>query len=108
MKSSILAPKPKKQTAHAKAAHEYAQAALQAAEDSGDDCMAAQVEFLLACVALWLLRLQSESERTEQAVSKAKDELRIGLERLKRYPEVKTRVYEEQMKVYFGYFAENN
>lgn len=108
MKSSILAPKPKKQTAHAKAAQEYAQEALRAAKDSGDDCMAAQVEFLLACVALWLLRLQSEGERSEEAVSKAKDELNICLERLKRYPEVKIRVYEEQMRVYLGYFAENS
>jgi hypothetical protein len=108
MKSSILAPKPKKQTAHAKAAYEYAQAALQAAKDSGDDCMAAQVEFLLACVALWMLRLQSEGERAEEAVSKGKDELQICLERLKRYPEVRTRVYEEQMRVYLGYFAETS
>lgn len=108
MKSSILAPKPKKQTAHAKTAQEYAQEALRAAKDSGDDCMAAQVEFLLACVALWLLRLQSEGERSEEALSKAKDELNICLERLKRYPEVKIRVYEEQMRVYLGYFAENS
>jgi hypothetical protein len=108
MKSSILAPKPKKQTAHAKAALEYAQAALQAAKESGDNCMAAQVEFLLACVALWLLRLQSESERSDEAVSKAKDELQICIERLKPYPEVKIKVYEEQMRVYLGYFAENS
>lgn len=108
LKSSNLAPRPKKQTAHAEAAREYAQAALQAAKESEDDCMAAQVEFLLACVALWLLRLQSDGERSEEVVSKAKDELQICTERLKRHPEVQIRVYEEQMRAYLAYFAEDS
>lgn len=104
--SSILAPKPKKQTAHAKAAQEFGQAALRAANESGDSCMAAQVEFLLACVGVWTVHVQREGDKAEDAETRARDELQICMDRLKRYPELKMRVYEEQLKIYLGYLSE--
>ncbi|KAF3006907.1 hypothetical protein E8E13_011166 [Curvularia kusanoi] len=48
IKSSILSSKPKKKTAHAKAAQEYAQETLKTARESQDESRVAQAEFQLA------------------------------------------------------------
>lgn len=103
MNCSILAPKPKKQSAHAQAAQEYGRASLQAAKESGDECMAAQVEFLLACVAAWVAHLQRSGDKSGDEIAKVEGDMQNKLEKLKRYPELKMKVYEEQMRVYLGY-----
>lgn len=106
IKCSMLAPKPKIQKEHAKAAHEYVKASLQAAKESGNECMVTQVEFLQACLAAWALHLLPRSERSSDADAKAVEDLQYGLEKLGRHPGVKIKVHEDQMSVYLRYLSE--
>lgn len=106
IKCSILAQKPKLRKEHAKLANDYGRASLQAAKESGDDCIVAQVEFLQACVTAWAFQLLPSGERSHDAESKAKEDLQYGLEKLRRHPGVKIKVHEDQMRVYLGYLSE--
>jgi len=107
-RSSMLAPKPKNRTEHAREAQVYGDASLKASVESGDQCMTAQVEFMLACVAVWSMHLQNISGKSTDAESKVRLDLENALIKLKRYPELKIRLYEEQRKVYLGYLSDQS
>jgi hypothetical protein len=106
IKSSILAPEPVVRKKHAEQAIKYGEASLIASRDSGDNCMVSQVEFMLACAAVWNLHLQPNVNRSSDEESKARLELQDSFEKLKRYRKLEIRVYEEQMKVYLEYLSD--
>ncbi|KAH8727730.1 acyl transferase/acyl hydrolase/lysophospholipase [Phaeosphaeriaceae sp. PMI808] len=89
---------------HAEKAQEYGEAALENVEKCGDDCMVAQVEFLLACVTAWKVYLRIKSGEDRIA---ARDGVRVlmdtRLAKLREFSNVSIEWYEGQAKLYLGY-----
>jgi hypothetical protein len=90
-------------------AQKYGEVALENVMKSGDDCMAAQVEFLLACTTVWKVYLQIKAGGSG---TKERDEVEIAqllllqkMERLRAYPKLEMEYYEGQVRTYAGYLA---
>jgi hypothetical protein len=102
---SILARKPEKQVAHAREAEEYGETSIINLKDCGDECMVAQVEFLLVCITAWRVYLRSRDDGFDEAVyHDVQARMENSLNKLRRYEELKVEAFERQRDFYLGYF----
>jgi hypothetical protein len=101
------APEERKQ--HSDEAQQYGETALANALKSGDMCMAAQVNFLIATVTAWQIYLQLKlgEEDADGSVKKENVEmlLRQRLDQLRKFPQLNIGKYEVQAKTYAGYLV---
>ncbi|KAF2682694.1 hypothetical protein K458DRAFT_390614 [Lentithecium fluviatile CBS 122367] len=101
---SMITQNSTKRKKHAHQAREYGEVALENVTKCADECMVAQMEFLLACVTAWEMYLQSEVDgQDHQVTENVQVLLETRLNRLRRFQELKIEFYEEQMKTYLGY-----
>jgi hypothetical protein len=87
---------------YAERAREYGEIALRNVEGRGDECMVAQVRFLLACAEAWAICVRGD-EGDEGGVERAGEVLGERLGVLRRFGELDFRRYEEQAERYRGY-----
>lgn len=83
-------------------ARQYGEAALNNVFSCDDECMVAQVEFLLACVSARKVYLQAKinsSVRTEGVESLMREKLGA----LSKFPHLDMDGYEAQADIYLGY-----
>lgn len=94
---------------HAAQAQKYGEVALENVMKAGDGCMAAQVEFLLACTTVWKVYLRVRSSQPEHGESPEAESAQLllfqRLERLREYPRLPMDYYEEQVRTYAGYLT---
>lgn len=70
----------------------------------GDECMVAQVEFMLACVTAWKVYLGSKSgEESAAGREGVRLLMRKRLSNLRLFPMLHIEEYEVQAKTYLGY-----
>jgi hypothetical protein len=106
---SQIARAPEERKEHANQAQKYGEIALENVVNCGDECMAAQLEFFLACVTVWKVYLhikQHESESDSSADCESAQLLLYNrMEKLKDYPKLDTSWYEGQVRTYVGYLT---
>jgi hypothetical protein len=101
---SMMASTSTRRKGHAQQAREYGEVALENVTKCRDECMVAQMDFLLACITAWEMYLQSEIDgRDHQVIETVQVLLETRLNRLRGFKELKIKFYEEQMKTYLGY-----
>ena len=100
---------PEERKEHADQAKKYGETALENVVKSGDECMAAQVEFLLACVTAWKVYLLLKSHGSEQGGNVDTESVQTLLlkrkEKLQEYPQLDAAWYEEQARTYTRYLT---
>jgi hypothetical protein len=104
---SIAARDPREQKTACDQARNYGEAALDNVLSSGDACMVAQVEFLIACVSTWKMFLQSRMSgtdiRSHPRRTAMENEMEERLGGLRRFPNLDMEGYEAQAAKYLGY-----
>jgi hypothetical protein len=98
--SQLARPLPERK-AHADRAQEFGEAALDNVVMCGDQCMVAQVEFMLACVVAWKVYLGMKSGEDGREGVRVLMGRRV--EGLRGFGNVDVRWYEERARVYLGY-----
>lgn len=100
---------PEERKEHAEKAQKYGETALENVVKCKDECMAAQVEFLLACVTAWKVYLQTKDVAINPDRSVEVDNTQLLLmrrmEALRGYPKLDMSWYEGQVRTYVGYMA---
>jgi hypothetical protein len=86
---------------YAERAREFGEVALRNIEGGGDECMVAQVRFLLACAEAWGVCVRGN----EGSVERTEEMLGERLEELRSFSELNFRRYEEQAERYWGYLG---
>jgi hypothetical protein len=103
--SQMTRPLPERKE-HADQAQKYGEAALENVVKCSNDCMVAQVEFMLACVTAWKVYLRIKSGEDGTA---GREGVRVlmetRLENLSAFPKLQLEWYEEQARTYLGYLA---
>jgi hypothetical protein len=94
---------------YAHQAQQYGEGALANAVKSGDVCIAAQAEFLLAIITAWKIYLQLKSEGVDVNISMERENVEIlllqRLHQLRQFPNVDIGKYEAQAKTFTGYLV---
>lgn len=94
---------------YAEQARRYGEIALENVIKSEDQCMAAQVEFLLACITAWKVYLQMRDVQREPSASFDTDSAQLLLsqrmEQLRGYSKLDMTWYEGQVRTYAGYLT---
>jgi hypothetical protein len=94
---------------HADQAQKYGEIALENVVKCGDECMAAQVEFFLACVTAWKVYLHVRDDVSgsdSSADSESAQMLLVNrMEKLKEYPALDVGWYKEQVRTYIRYLT---
>ncbi|KAL6706652.1 hypothetical protein ACN47E_005194 [Coniothyrium glycines] len=94
---------------HAEQAQKYGEIALENVTKCGDECMATQVEFLLACVIAWKMYLldKNKGAQLDNGADTVAVQLMLlrRLEKLKEYPRLDAGWYEGQVRIYTGYLT---
>ncbi|KAH3962123.1 hypothetical protein HBI25_217790 [Parastagonospora nodorum] len=89
---------------HADQAQGYGEVALENVMKCGDECMVAQVEFMLACVTAWKVYLRMKGG--EEGAG-GREGVRVLMESrlggLRAFPKLQMEHYEGQAKTYLGY-----
>ena len=107
--ASQVAREAAKRKEYADQAQGYGEVALENVARCNDECMAAQMEFLLACVIAWKTYLRIRTSNDDASVGLAIDNARVlmdkRLESLRQFPKLNMERYEEQARTYLGYLA---
>lgn len=89
---------------HADQAQGYGEVALENVMKCGDECMVAQVEFMLACVTAWKVYLRMKGG--EEGAG-GREGVRVLMESrlagLRAFPKLQMEYYEGQARTYLGY-----
>lgn len=92
-------------------AREYGEAALENVVMSGDKCMVAQVEFLLACVTAWKVYLQARGSGVEPGDWQGREGVEVLMQRrlngLRVFGNLDMERYEEQAEMYLALFRQS-
>jgi hypothetical protein len=94
---------------HADQAREYGEKAVENAQRGEDDCMVAQAEFMLACVAAWKVYVAARMSAVEPSRHANREGaevlLKQRLDELRRFPHLDMEAYEAQASKYLGYLT---
>jgi hypothetical protein len=94
---------------HANQAQKYGEVALENVVNCGDQCMAAQVQFFLACVTAWkvYLNIKEHAAGSDNTPDSERAQLLLfnRMEKLKDYPTLDVGWYERQVRTYVGYLT---
>jgi hypothetical protein len=94
---------------HADQAHKYGEAALDNVLRSQDECMTAQVQFLLTCVTIWRMysqaRVSGNDPRSHPGIERVEVLMTERLDDLRRFTNLDMEVYEAQARKYLGYLT---
>lgn len=100
-----------KRKEHADQAREYGEAALDNVLRCQDDCMIAQVQFLLACVSAWKVYLKAKASgiepRSHPGTEGIEKLMAERLEELSRFQNLDMEGYEAQAAKYLGYLTKS-
>jgi hypothetical protein len=98
-----------KRMEYANQAQKYGEVALENVVNCGDECMAAQVEFFLACVTAWkvYLNIREHAAASDDSPDSERAQLLLfnRMEKLKEYPTLDAGWYERQVRTYVGYLT---
>jgi hypothetical protein len=86
---------------YAERAREFGEVALRNVEGGGDECMVAQVRFLLACAEAWGVCVRGN----EGSVERTGEVLGERLEELRSFSELDFKRYEEQAERHWRYLG---
>lgn len=85
-------------------AQQYGEASLANLKRLGDECMIAQVEFLLVCITAWQMYLRSRDEGPDDAVyHDVQAQLENSLKKLRRFEALNIQHFQKQRDVYLAY-----
>jgi hypothetical protein len=94
---------------HADQAHKYGEAALDNGVRSGDECMIAQLQFLLLCVTAWKMysqaRVSGNDPRSHPGIERVELLMAERLNELSKFQNLDMEVYEAQARKYLGYLT---
>lgn len=96
---------------HADQARKYGETALDNVLRCEDECMAAQVQFMLACVSAWKVYLQARTSGMEPRNHPEREGIEVliaqRLEELEKFQNLDMEAYEEQGRKYMGYLTKS-
>jgi hypothetical protein len=104
LRLSMLAQVAEKQNNFAIEAQEYGETSLINLNHSGDECMVAQVEFLLVCIAAWQMHLRSKVDGPDaDFYHDMQARMENSLNKLRKFKELRMEHFQKQRDVYLGY-----
>jgi hypothetical protein len=94
---------------HADQANKYGEVALDNVMRSGDECMIAQLQFLLLCVTVWRMyaqaRISGNDPRSHPGIERVNLLMVERLDELSKFQNLDMEVYEAQARKYLGYLT---
>jgi hypothetical protein len=107
LRMSILVRTAEKQSSHANEAEQYCDTSITNLKDSGDECMVAQVEFLLVCITAWRMYLGSRYDGPDEAIyHDVEARMENSLDKLRRFKELNMEAFVKQRNFYLAYLQE--
>ena len=104
LRMSVLARTAEKQMSHAKEAEQHGGTSIANLKDSGDECMVAQVEFLLVCITAWTMYLRSKNDGLDEAVYHDMEaRMENSLHRLRQFEQLGMNAFAKQRDYYLAY-----
>jgi hypothetical protein len=96
-----------RQNSHATEAQQYGETSLTNLKRCGDECMVAQVEFLLVCIVAWRMYLKSKVDGPDDAVYyDVQARMENSLNKLRKFEELRIENFQKRRDVYLAYLQE--